>query len=110
MCRRGGAQGASQRADRNRDAYWILRLVPWTPPWPPPRYTLADGKGKIADPDSLHRVYGALLKKLSIHGSHGQALLDRGLPYKWITSAGYGVLPDRGRAKTVQALIESGLE
>jgi hypothetical protein len=108
-CNRTGAPGATKRTDRNGEEYWLLRLIPREDAWSPPRYSLADGKGEVADPDTLHRVYGELLPRLPISPAV-TSLEARGLSRSEILARGYRWLPERGRPKAIRALIEAGLE
>ena len=67
-CRRN-SQGGREKSDKNGDLQYVHvrgeranranRSAP-----PEPRFTLAEGGGKLADPDTRHRVYSALIERL----------------------------------------------
>jgi hypothetical protein len=78
--------------------------------WDPPRYSLADGGGQRADPDTLHKVYTALLghRAFRLWGKHADDLHRRGVPLP--AQKEYRTLPDKKRAHAVRELIQAGLE
>jgi hypothetical protein len=88
------------------------RLTPWPEKasgFDPPHYSLADGKGERADPDTLHLVYTELLKHLPLLHDHQKNLRGRGLKDGSLLAAGYRTL-GRGRRLAVAAVIKAGLE
>jgi hypothetical protein len=96
------------KTDKNGEPYWVYRLTPKTPSgeqWDQPRYSLADGGGERADPDTLHKVYSALLahKSFRLWSKHQKDLYRRGLPVK--QSQDYHPNPDKKRAHAVYALV-----
>jgi putative DNA primase/helicase len=100
-----------EKVDKAGCTYWLYRLVPRdanTSAWEPPRYSLAHGRGELADPDTLHKVYSQLLKHLPLSRPHVQALEARGLK-DGFQEAGYRTL-GKDRAKAVYALVQDGLE
>src|SRR5262245_17622546 len=56
----------------------------------------------LADPATRHRVYTALLAKLSLSTEHRENLQRRGLSAANILATGYRTLPIRGRAKVAR--------
>jgi hypothetical protein len=107
LCRRQG-EPSQQRTDANGDTYYLHRLRP-SPTATEPKYSLADGGGRVADPDTRHEIYYALLQCLKLFGQHEAALKARGLK-DGLLAAGYRSLPERGRYKAVRRLIEAGFE
>jgi putative DNA primase/helicase len=108
MCRRQGDAG-QRKVDKAGVDYYIHRLRPSSSSSGEPRYSLADGKGELADPDTLHKVYHALISVLALSDKHAADLNARGLKMG-LRSAGYRTLPERGRAKAVRRLIDAGFE
>jgi hypothetical protein len=117
-CRREAAHSqfgpGKEKKDRNGDTYWTYCLRPGErngERWDPPRYSLADGKGERADPDTLHKVYTALLahKAFRLWGKHSEALFRRGLLIG-TPQMEYRTNPDKGRAVAVRELIKAGME
>src|SRR5437588_420090 len=76
----------------------------------PPQLSRAVGTGVRSDPDTLHRVYTALMSHESFRlwGKHSKALHTRGLP--WAAHTPYCTNPDKKRAHAVHELIAAGLE
>lgn len=100
-----------QRTDRSGGQYWLYSLRPReqrSEPWDEPRYTLADGRGERADPDTLHRVYSCLLEHLSLASSEEQELVRRGLTTRQQRDP-YRTLGSR-RASAAYACVRAGLE
>jgi hypothetical protein len=75
------------------------RLDADVPPPPGP-------EAKRADADTLHEVYSALLARLALGKSHGNALHRRGLGDDAIDRGGYRTLPAQGRPRIVRDLHE----
>jgi hypothetical protein len=114
ICRRSSQSSShgpgEQRADQAGNVYWLYRQGgPITSTWPKPIFTLADGNGERADPDTLHRVYSAFLQALQLTYEHHRNLRQRGLPDNIIDHLGYRSL-GRTRTRAVQCLITMGLE
>jgi hypothetical protein len=110
-CRRVNRGDGREKTDQSGAAYYLHRLKPppdGAGPWEPPRYALADGKGERADPDTLHRVYSALLERLELSPAHEKALKTRGLN-AGLHAAGYRTL-GKGRARAVYEVVQAGLE
>jgi hypothetical protein len=108
-CRRVAADG-EERTDKDGAIYYVHQLAAGANghATAPPRFTLADGGGERADPDTLHRVYAALLDQLPLDPHHVDGLRARGLKGD-LKAAGYRTL-GRGRWTAVRALIDAGLE
>ncbi|MFG0333747.1 MAG: DUF3854 domain-containing protein, partial [Maioricimonas sp. JB049] len=72
------------------------------------------GSETLADADTLHRVYSALLGILALRLHHVEHLQDRGFDTDLIRQAqnvwSYRTLPGKGRASIVGQLIADGLE
>src|SRR5262249_44896011 len=111
-CRRLGTHPiygkGDERTDASGGAYWSYCLRPDTGTGQEPRYSLADGAGKRADPDTLDRVYSRLPQELPLGQEHTEALRGRGLSGD-LLRAGYRTL-GKGRARAVQVLVRAGLE
>jgi hypothetical protein len=109
-CCRRVAAGGEERADKDGAIYYVHQLATGANGHAaaPPRFTLADGGGERADPDTLHRVYAALLDQLPLDAHHVDGLRARGLKGD-LKAAGYRTL-GRGRWTAVRALIDAGLE
>lgn len=107
LCRRQG-DTSQERTDKNGERYYLHRLRPTLLP-SAPQYSLADGDRRRADPDTLHRVYSALLSSLTLFGQHEEALKTRGLK-DGLRAIGYRTLPAKRRYRAVRKLIEGGLE
>jgi putative DNA primase/helicase len=88
---------------------WTYRLGPDPGEWEEPQFGLADGRGKLADPDTLHRVYSELLRHLPLTDRHAGDLRRRGLSDEQISGRGYRTL-GKGRATALRELIRAGLE
>jgi len=103
--------GGEEHKYNDGTSYWIHRFGPSNgkrEPWPEPRFTLADGIGELADPDTLNKVYDALAVQLSLSEHHRKALEARGLK-GGLQGNGYRTL-GKGRVGAVRKLIEEGLE
>ncbi|MBA2510433.1 MAG: hypothetical protein H0V28_03035, partial [Rubrobacteraceae bacterium] len=59
-----------------------------------------------ADPETLDRVYGALLDILPLDGVHREDLLRRGLTEDGVGRGGYRSLPQRDRYEAARAVVE----
>lgn len=104
ICRRVDTGEGQEREDRAGGTFWLYHLNgapqrPYTPP--------TDAEPDRGDPDTLHRVYAALLKSLALSAAHRDALLGRGLPAEVIQRAGYRTLPARGRAELAGKLADA---
>ncbi len=102
--------GEPSKAKMSKDGrtYWAHRLTPAPMPTEP-RYHLADGGGRLADADTRHNIYHALLCCLDLSDGHVAALKKRGLQ-NGLKAAGYRSLPERRRYRAVRKLIELGFE
>ena len=127
LCCRRTAEGGEERTDSAGAIFYLHRLKdsPNGHAWPEPLFTLADGNGQRADPDTLNAVYSALLAKLPLHANHVENLETRGLkrdrnatspaahpiPFRLAAGypAGYRTL-GKDRLAAVQSLIAAGME
>ena len=112
ICRRVGGGSSVEKTDKSGDTYYLHRLTPRPPradSWPPPVYSVADGKGERAEPDVLYQVYKAFLAELRLSSQHAKALEGRGLDPKTLLKMGYRT-HGKGRALAAQALIKQGME
>ncbi len=91
----------------------------WLTPRPPsndlpePKHSPRDSGGKKADPDTLHKVYSAILHQLPLEDRHTKNLQIRGLDMSQSRlrhETGYRTLPLSGRARALVRLIADGLE
>jgi hypothetical protein len=102
-----------QKSDKNGDTYFVYQLKPKSTDeqWDAPRYSLADGGGRLADADTLHRVYTALLDALSLTSDHIKALWARGYDEKpsALLKRGYRTLKGR-RRRIAYRLVRAGFE
>jgi hypothetical protein len=105
-CRR--RRGGVERIDSRGVTYYVHRLAPAARDITPltPHVAPADA-GQRADPDTLHRVYTALLDALPLDQRHVERLRARGLTGD-LRRAGYRTL-GRGRARAARALLDAGL-
>jgi P4 family phage/plasmid primase-like protien len=72
----------------------------------PPRCSEEDGGHERATPDTLHRIYSALLAGLQLTRAHRAALQCRGLSDAEIDRRSYRTLDVRGRARLAGELRE----
>jgi hypothetical protein len=91
LCRRTDRGCDRARQDRNGVPYWLHRLDGSTAPTPGPRPDQVTPR--LADPDTLHRVYSALLAALVLGKAHRDNLCARGLSPDQIERRGYRSLP-----------------
>jgi hypothetical protein len=66
-----------QKRDKNGDPFTLYSRTSFGTQWEPPRYSLADGGGRLAPPDILNKVYLALLRYSSVDVIRLCPLLDR---------------------------------
>jgi hypothetical protein len=76
--------------------------------WAVPRFSLADGKGDLADIDIRHQVYTRFLNRLPLSSTHKGQLAHRGIK-DGHRAANYATL-GKDRAKAAYSLVEAGLE
>jgi hypothetical protein len=104
MCRRVEVGSYESKADTNGAPYYLHRLTNSTQPRADIPRRAAGAEPKRANPDILHRVYSALLARLSLSDRHAQNLWKRGLTDKVINRNGYKTLGLHGRARLVAEL------
>ena len=110
-CRREARGAAEEKQDANGSTYYVHRFRPRPPCadfWPPPVYSVADGKGERAEAAVLYQVYKAFLAELRLSNQHAKALQGRGLDPKKLMQIGYRTHGKSRRA--AQALIKQGME
>jgi hypothetical protein len=104
-CRRGDRPGGTKRQDKHGDAFWIYQLGGTSSP-------VAKSAGasrqpeERADPDTLNRVYRALLAKLRLADAHRLALRHRGLNDDQIGKGGYRTLGIERRREIAADLVQ----
>src|SRR5262249_29749552 len=95
------------RTDKTGARYHLHRLngtmAQPNPASPPPPM---GAEAKRADDDTLHTVYEALLKRLTLSKAHREALHRRGLLDEAIDRAGYRTLPGQGRPRLAHDIRE----
>jgi hypothetical protein len=110
LCRRVNDGTAKVRQYKDGGEYYCYRLHGAATPAPLPEPTAApETEAKRADPDTLHRVYSALLDQLPLQEHHVNDLRERGLEGN-LRDAGYRSWPLGGRAQAARLLIDLGLE
>jgi P4 family phage/plasmid primase-like protien len=109
-CRRGGDGIGSKKTDKNGEDYWLCRLNGSSSgeKWAVPRFSVADGKGELADIDIRHQVYTRFLNRLPLSSTHKGQLARRGIK-DGHRAANYATL-GKDRAKAAYSLVEAGLE
>ena len=89
LCRRVNDGTAKVRHYKDGGEYYCYRLHGAATPGPLPEATVVpETEAKRADPDTLHRVYSAMLDKLPVHQHHVKGLRERGLEGN-LRDAGY---------------------
>jgi hypothetical protein len=107
LCRRVEAGAWKTKTDRAGATYFLHKLGPAESPPSCPTEPPQPGAGlEQADPDTLHKVYSALLAALPLTNAHRDALGQRGLHDDAINTRGYGSLPVRGRGRVASTLRE----
>src|SRR5215211_836469 len=108
ICRRKDDGTGSRRTDKSGQDYWLYELNghrgPSLPEAVPPKEEERQTPDK-ADPQTLDRVYGALLDELSMIPAHRQDLHQRGLSEAAIKRGGYRSLPQKGREDLAHKLL-----
>jgi hypothetical protein len=109
-CRRLNDGTGKEKTDKSGGTYWLYRLTPRPEGerWAEPRYSIAYGKGELADAATRHKVYSRFLDGLPLSRRHAKDLEDRGLK-GGLKAAGYRTL-GKGRAKATYSLVKAGLE
>ena len=106
ICRRLDTGEGVHKMDRNGGDYWMyFRDGRTTKDFSSPPPT-DDHEGERADPDTLNRLYSALLSLLTLSTAHRNNLLKRGLTDDAIESHAYKTLPLQGRAKLARQLVD----
>ena len=79
MCMRADDGRGTRHEDTNGVAFWMCPLPKPVAVQPVQADSSAPEGVEPADPDTLHRVYSALLEQLSLSAEHCEALGKRGL-------------------------------
>jgi len=104
ICRRKDDGTGEYKVDASGADYWFHKLKE-----PPVESVPQDGAPEVterADPETLDRVYGALLDELSLSHAHRQDLHRRGLSEGEIKRRSYRSLPSGGREGLAAKLVE----
>ena len=104
-CNRESAGCVATKKDKNGKPYFVFKVGDAIPSLPAPPIRPADAPER-ADPDTLHKVYSALLGKLSLTDGHRGALRQRGLSDAVIDRNQYRSLPGPGRSRIAMQLRE----
>ena len=107
VCRREGNGSGVRKVDRSGQEYWLYEPnghgeARSPEDEPHERYHEAPEK---ADPETLDRVYGALLGELTLSRHHERDLHRRGLSADHIERGGYQTLPKSGREELARRLV-----
>jgi hypothetical protein len=105
-CRRVEASASKSKTDRNGAPYYLHRLDGAARAPSAPKPAPGGPAPGRADPDTLHRVYDALIAALALSPAHRDNLRARGLSDTEIDRRGYRSLPVRGRAQIARELRE----
>jgi P4 family phage/plasmid primase-like protien len=114
ICRRRSNGQGVEKTDSAGATYYLHRLNGTVSGggWDPPKFSHRDGGKKRADPDTLNRVYSALLEHLPLNAAQVKDLRARGLvdrPSSQGKALGYRTL-GRERAEAAHKLVQAGLE
>jgi P4 family phage/plasmid primase-like protien len=108
-CRRERGINGQEKQDKSGMTYYLHRLIPQLEKRrDAPKFTMADGDGKLAPPDVLHKVYLTFLKAMLLSQQHQNALTARGLKGN-LLDAGYRTL-GKNRLQAVRKVIAAGFE
>ncbi len=111
ICRRRDSGAGLHRTDKSGQDYWLYELNGSRPSAGPSTGvrggapTPSDAPEK-ADPETLDRVYRALLDELPLDDAHQEDLLRRGLSEAGVERGGYRTLPQRDRYEVIRAVVE----
>ena len=104
ICRRKSDGSGEHKVDASGADYWLYKLKD-----SPLENMPKDDPPKVSEresPETLDRVYGALLDGLSLSHTHRQDLHRRGLSERQIKRLGYRTLPSRDREGLAVKLLE----
>lgn len=104
LCQRVEQGSYRTKTDKNGAPYYMHRLDGSHPA--PPAPPLPAVNVNLADDETLHQVYGALLGGLSLSADHRLQLRQRGLTEEEIDRRGYRTLPKEGRSRLAKGLRE----
>ena len=104
ICRREDGDAGEHKVDTSGVDYWLHKLKEQ------PVESVAQASSpevpERADPETLYRVYDALLDELSLIHTHRQDLHQRGLSERQIKRRSYRTLPPGGREDLAARLVE----
>ena len=107
ICRRKDDGSGVLRTDKSGQDYWLYELNGHERPGLPGDGPLEDREEpERANPQTLDRVYGALLDQLALSPAHRQDLHRRGLTEASIKRGGYRTLTPKGREELARNLVE----
>jgi P4 family phage/plasmid primase-like protien len=92
MCRRNATGAFVTKTDAAGVVYHLHRLIKPPDSTPPVAAERLVEVPELADVDTRHEVYSAMLEILGLDAGHYQALLDRGLAPEQISGRGYRTL------------------
>jgi hypothetical protein len=105
ICRREGNGAGEHKVDRSGAPYWLHRLKD-SPVEGAATIDEPPEDPKRAAPETLDRVYRAMLDELDLTQLHRQDLHRRGLSEAQIKRGGYRSLPVGGRERLARRLLE----
>lgn len=103
-CRRSG-HGGDEKRDQAGGIYYVHRLAGERAKRRP-QIEFPRQKSKIADPDTLDRVYQALLANMPLTAAHGEHLSRRGLAELEIVRRRYGSMMKTQRGSVARELAQ----
>lgn len=106
ICRRRNNGSGVHRVDKSGQDYWLYDMNGHGAPHPPEESTEDHEVPDKAEPQTLHRVYGALLDGLSLDPDHRENLRARGLSDTCIMRGKYRSLPPNVRENLACRLVE----
>jgi AAA domain/3'-5' exonuclease/Domain of unknown function (DUF3854) len=107
ICRRKDDGSGVLRTDKSGQDYWLYELNGHGRPGLPENGPSEDREEpQRANPQTLDRVYGALLDALALSHAHRQDLHRRGLTEARIKRSGYRTLTLKGREELARTLVE----
>jgi hypothetical protein len=106
ICRRKDDGSGVLRTDKSGQDYWLYELNGHGTPGLPEEGPSEDREEpERANPETLDRVYGALLGALDLSHAHRQDLHRRGLTEAGIKRGGYRTLTPKGRELLARTLV-----
>src|SRR5215213_4868312 len=107
ICRRRNNGTGERKVDTSGQEYWLYDLNGHRELNSSEDVSQQDGEvPEKANPQTLDRVYGALLDQLALSPAHRQDLHRRGLTEASIKRGGYRTLTPKGREELARNLVE----